>query len=117
MTEKTKSKRVSDGRHKPLIDFAYQTYEEKYHHKLVVDGRGVKSISEMLKATKGADEYSLENLKRYWIYFLGHADKFDRKQPPLYWFASHIQRWNEESSKNGSGSEVAKEWIKKRLQQ
>lgn len=119
-----RSKRPSepDPRHKPFVDFAFESYREQRKETLVIVGRDIAAVRDMLKATRAhMEEYSLENLQRYWLCFLERATAFERRQPPLYWFCTHLNYFAATATLNGKltkrqeSTEVMKTWLKDRL--
>lgn len=109
-----------DPRHKPFVDFAFETYREKFGVAVLIDGHAIGAVAQMLKATRAhPEDYSIEKLKTYWLCSMEKADTFDRKQPVLAWFCSHIDRWVMECNGNGvmarPNTEVARAYIQRRL--
>lgn len=119
MKTKTTRNANPDVRHAPFIDFASTTYRQERGETLIIDGRSVSAVAAMLKATRAhIDEFSVDALERYWVYFLQHANDFDRSQPPLVWFARNLNRWSAECKGNkkvAAGLSAARTWMDGRL--
>ena len=108
----------ADPRHKPFIDFAFDSYRERRQETLVITGREIGAVAQMLKATKAhPEEFALENLQRAWLCFLAQANEFERRQPPLTWFCTHLNPWlaRSRNGKAANSTEVMKTWLRTKI--
>src|SRR3990167_6240823 len=76
-----KVKAAPDPRHKPFIDFCFETFRDHTGTTLIITSRDAKAVSDMLKATAAhAEEYSLERLQQMWYRYLNNRTAFEMQQ-------------------------------------
>ena len=111
-----KVKAPPDPRHKPFIDFAFETFRDRTGSTLVITSRDAKAVSEMLKATAAhQEEFNLERLRQTWIRFLDNRTAFEMQQEPLRWFCGNLNRYSANGNGKREAVDVQREWLKGKL--
>ena len=111
-----KVKAAPDPRHKPFIDFCFETFRDHTGTTLIITSRDAKAVSDMLKATAAhAEEYSLERLQQMWYRYLNNRTAFEMQQEPLRWFCGNLNRYAANGNGKREAVDVQREWLKWKL--